>query len=240
MAYEKELALTNVLYVPEIQKNLVSGSLLNNHGFMLVFESNKFVLSKSGMCVEKGYMSDGMWKLNVMTIIKSNMNKNEYFYLHGRLGHVNYDTLRRLINLNHIPTFQIDAKHKCETCVEAKLTRSSFQSVERNTEYLNLIHRDICDLKFIQTRGGNKYFITFVDDSTKYCYVYLLKSKDEAIEKFVLYKKEVENKLNKKIKVLRSDQGGEYESPFVDVCAQHEIIYETTTPYLPQSNGVAE
>ena len=75
MTYGKELTLTNVLYVPEIQKNLVSGSLLNNHGFRLVFESNKFVLSKSGIYVGNGYMNDDMWKLNVMTIIKSNMNK---------------------------------------------------------------------------------------------------------------------------------------------------------------------
>ena len=50
-----------------------------------------------------------------------------------------------------------------------------------------------CDLKFVQTKGGNKYFITFVDSSTKYCYVYLLKSKDDTIEKIVLYKNEVEN-----------------------------------------------
>ena len=119
--------------------------------------------------------------------------------------------MRKLINLNHIPTFQIDAKHKCEACVEVKLTRSSFQSVERHTKPLDFIHNDICDLKLVQTRGGNKYFITFVDNSTKYCYVYLLKSKDEAIEKFVLYKNEVQNQLNKKIKVLRSDRGGEYE-----------------------------
>ena len=69
-----------------------------------------------------------MWKLNVMTIIKSNMNKaSTSTYMlessnlwHSRLGHVNYDTLRRLINLNHIPIFQIDVKHKYETCVEAK------------------------------------------------------------------------------------------------------------------------
>ena len=148
--------------------------------------------------------------------------------------------MRKLINLNHIPTFQIDAKHKCETCVEAKLTRSSFQSIERHTEPLDLIHSDICDLKLVQIRGGNKYFITFVDDSTKYCYVYLLRSKGEAIEKFVLYKNEVENQLNRKIKVLRSDRGGEYESPFVDLCTQHGIIHETTAPYSPQSNGVAE
>ena len=148
--------------------------------------------------------------------------------------------MRKLINLNHIPTFQIDAKHKCETCVEAKLTRSSFQSIERHTEPLDLIHSDICDLKLIQKRGGNKYFITFVDDSTKYCYVYLLKSKGEAIEKFVLYKNEVENQLNRKIKVLRSDRGGEYESPFVDLCAQHGIIHGNTAPYLPQYNGETE
>ena len=70
--------------------------------------------------------------------------------------------------------------------------------------------------------------------------MYLLKSKKEIIEKFVLYKNEVKSQLNKKIKVLRSDQGGEYESPFVDVCAQLGIIHETTTPYSPQSNGVVE
>ena len=148
--------------------------------------------------------------------------------MHGRLRHVNYDTLHRLINLNHIPTFQIDPKHKCETYVEAKLTRLSFQNVKRHTKPLNLIYSDICDLKFVQTKCSNKYFITLVDDNTRYCYVYLLKSKDEVIEKFVLYKNKIENKLNKKIKVLRSYRGGEYESPFVDFCAQQEIIHETT------------
>ena len=71
-----------------------------------MFESNKFILSKSGMYVGKGYVNDGIWKLNVMTIIKSSMNKESTStYMlessnlwHGRLGHVNYDTLRRLIN----------------------------------------------------------------------------------------------------------------------------------------------
>ena len=90
------------------------------------------------------------------------------------------------------------------------MTRLSFQTIERNIKPLRMIHSDICDLKFAPTRGGNKYFITFVDDSTKYCYVYLLKSKDETLEKFVLYKAEVENLFNKKIKLIRSDRGGEY------------------------------
>ena len=144
MTYGKKLTLTNVLYVPEIRKSLVSGSLLNNHGFQLVFESNKFIFSKSGMYVGKGYMSDDMWKLNLMTIIKSYMNKaSTSAYIlessnlwHGRLGHVNYDTLCILINLNHIPTFQIDSERNYETCVEAKLTRSSFKVLK---DTLNLL-----------------------------------------------------------------------------------------------------
>ena len=73
MTYRKEVTLTKVLNVLEIRKNLVSGSLLNSHGFRMVFESNKFVFSESGMYVRKEYMSNGMWKLNVMTIIKSNI-----------------------------------------------------------------------------------------------------------------------------------------------------------------------
>ena len=76
MTYGNELTLTNVLNVHEIRKNLVFGSLLNSHGFRLVFESNKFALSKSEMYVGKWYMSDGMWKLNVMTTIKLDMNKD--------------------------------------------------------------------------------------------------------------------------------------------------------------------
>ena len=63
--------------------------------------------------------------------------------------------------------------------------------------------------------------------------MYLLKSKNEAMEKFVLYKSGVENELN-------NDQGGEYELPFVDFWTQHGIIHEATTPYSPQSNRVVE
>ena len=79
---------------------------------------------------------------------------------------------------------------------------------------MRLIHIDVCDLKYVQTSNTNKYFITFIDDCTKYCCVYLIKSKDEVLDKFTLYKNEVENQLSKKIKVVRSDRGNEYESPF--------------------------
>lgn len=56
---KEKLTLNNVVYMPEVCKNLMSGSLLNNHEFQLVFESGKFVLSKGRMYVGKGYMSCG-------------------------------------------------------------------------------------------------------------------------------------------------------------------------------------
>ena len=74
----------------------------------------------------------------------------------------------------------------------------------------------------------------------KFCYVYLLRSKDEALEKVKLYKTKVENQLNQKIKIVRSDRGGEYSEPFNDFCKIHGIIHQTTAPYCPQQNGVAE
>ena len=74
MTSGKELTLNNVMYVPDIRKNLVSGLLLNKHGFRMVFESDKFVLTKNGLFVGKGYECGGMFKLNIMTV-KPNINK---------------------------------------------------------------------------------------------------------------------------------------------------------------------
>jgi hypothetical protein len=64
----------------------------------------------------------------------------------------------------------------------------------------------------ILSKGGKRYFIIIIDDSTIFCYMYLLKLKDEALHYFKTYKAEVENQLERKIKRLRSDRGGEYFS----------------------------
>jgi hypothetical protein len=113
------------------------------------------------------------------------------------------------------------------------------KSVQRESEPLSLIHIDLGDLKQTMSRGGNKYYITFIDDFSRFTKVYLLKHKDEAFDKFLLYKAEVENQLSRKIKRVRSDRGGEYIS-FNDFCEKEGIIHEVTPPYSPESNGIAE
>jgi transposase InsO family protein len=83
--------------------------------------------------------------------------------------------------------------------------------------------------------------MTMIDDASRYCHVYLLKTKDETMNCFKIYKAEVENQLEKNIKRFRSDRGGEYFSnEFNLFCAEHGIIHERMLPYSPQSNRVVE
>ena len=130
---------------------------------------------------------------------------------------------------------------KSEVCSKAKITKMSHKSVEKNTKLLELFHTDLCEFEGISTRGGNRYFISFIDDFSKYTNVYLLKNKSYAFEKFKEFLLEVGNQFGKKIKRIRCDKGREYESlGFNSLVQSLGIIYETTLPYSPSSNGVAK
>ena len=93
----------------------------------------------------------------------------------------------------------------------------------------------------VLTKDGKRYFTTLVDDASRLCYVYLLQTEDEALDYYKIYKTEVENQIERRIKHLRSDRGGEYfPKIFGEFCEEHGIIHERTPPYSPNSNGVAE
>ncbi|GJZ62862.1 retrotransposon protein, putative, ty1-copia subclass [Tanacetum coccineum] len=113
--------------------------------------------------------------------------------------------------------------------------------VERAKDLLGLIHTNVCGPFRIVSRQGASYFITFTDDFSRYGYVYLLKHKHEVFETFKVFQKEVENHLEKTIKLLCSDHGGEYMSQeFLDHLKEHGTIAHRTPPYMPQHNGVSE
>ena len=146
-----------------------------------------------------------------------------------------------MANLGLLPKFDINKTHKCEICVESKFARKLFKSIERSSELLELVHSDLCDLKMTLTRGGRKYFIIFIDNYSRFCYVYLLHSKYETIDVFKTYKNEVENWENKTLKMLRSDRREEYESTTLsEFCALHGIVHQTIAPYTPQQNNIVE
>ncbi|GJZ09745.1 pol polyprotein [Tanacetum coccineum] len=123
---QKDLVLSNVLHVPNIIKNMISGPILSNKGFKLVFESDKFIITKGGVYVGKGYLDEGLFKLSVVTddnVINNNnagtSTASVYmidpsFLWHSRLGHVNFRSLQRMINLVMLPKYSKDKISKCE------------------------------------------------------------------------------------------------------------------------------
>lgn len=89
--------------------------------------------------------------------------------------------------------------------------------------------------------SSGEYFIIFIDDHSWKTWIYFLKTKDEVFDQFREFKALVENAIGKKIKVLRSDNDGEYtDKGFTYFCAKEGIKREWTTPYNPQQNGVVE
>jgi transposase InsO family protein len=99
---------------------------------------------------------------------------------------------------------------------------------------LELIYFDIYEMNGVLTEGGQRYSMTMINDASRYCYVYLLRIKDDALNYFKTYKAEVENQLKKKIKRFRFDRGSEYFSNEFDLfCVEHDIIHKRTPPYSP-------
>ncbi|GJW20890.1 zinc finger, CCHC-type containing protein [Tanacetum coccineum] len=199
--------------------NLISGPVLNKCGYKQVYESNKYILSKSGVFVGFGYYNNGMFMLNLNKV----PDDSGYVYMssstvvnsslwHARLGHVHYKRMLEMSKDNLIPVVDENPK-KCTTCMLTKITRQPFKSITRKSVILELIHRDLCDFHATPSLGNKKYVITFIDDASRFCYVYLLHAKDEALDKFRVYKTEVELQQNDLIKTLRMDRGGEYYDP---------------------------
>ncbi|TYK04890.1 gag/pol protein [Cucumis melo var. makuwa] len=111
----------------------------------------------------------------------------------------------------------------------------------RAKEPLKLIHSDLCGPMNVKARGGFEYLISFIDDYSRYGYLYLMEHKSEALEKFKEYKAEVVNLLSKKIKILRSDRGGKYmDLRFQNYMIEHGIQSQLSAPGTPQQNGVSE
>jgi len=114
-------------------------------------------------------------------------------------------------------------------------------SANHSCSPLALIHSDLHGLLPVATHQGYKYWITFIDDSTHFRAVYLLKNKSQAFEVFKEYKAWAENQLSTKILKLQDNKGGEYMSKeFLQFTAQHGIQRQHSTRNRPQQNGLAE
>ncbi|KAD5961360.1 hypothetical protein E3N88_12833 [Mikania micrantha] len=162
-----------------------------------------------------------------------------------RLGHVNYEKLDRMMNkglVNGLPKFQVQSGLVCAGCQYGKAHQLPYKPATVHSKGpLDLVHTDVFGPVNKKSIGGMVYMIEFIDDYSKFVWVYFMQSKSEALAKFKEFRLVAERETGRKVKVLRSDNGGEYMSrEFNDFLNDCQIGRQLTCPYTPQQNGVSE
>ena len=256
------LELVDVVYVPSMTRNLLSVSKLVKSNLQFEFDESGFSIFRNKSFIGNGLLIDGMFRLNcklpnqsteMINVLSSKQpcNTESFTIWHNRLGHVSKERMNLLSKESILPPLNHHEQDKtCIECAKGKLTNLRKKGAIRSEKLLEIIHTDICGPFPVDTHDGFKYFITFTDDFSRYGYVYLITEKSKALEMFKIYKAEVENQLDSKIKVVRSDRGGEFygkftekgrnPGPFANFLQQEGIVAQYTNPGTPQQNGVSK
>ena len=251
----------DVLYSPEIRRNLVSVTKMMKQGISTVFDE------ETRTC----YLVRGKVWFNLREVVGTAVEKKDLWVLdergktresgesyvaeqrdeekmwHLRLGHLGGENLKKLVSKEMVNGLQTRGTFNpsndiCEGCMKGRQTREVFPSAEhRGRQLLELVHSDVCGPINPKSLGGNRYYLTFVDDYSRKSWVYLLKEKREVLKYFKLWKAVAEKQSEKKLKIFRTDRGGEYLSTeFKTFLSEEGIVHQTTTAGTPQQNGVAE
>ena len=137
-----------------------------------------------------------------------------------------------------LPEIKINHEGVCKGFSQGKNTKNPFPSSNSKAKaILDIVHSDVCGPMSTTSLSRYVYYVSFLDDYSRKTWIYFLKGKDEVFERFKEFKALVENLSEKKIKTLRSDNGGEFTSnEFKYFYKEARIKREHTTPYNPQQN----
>ena len=186
------LDLPQTLYVPSLSRNLVSVSKLDVNGFSFKIRKGCFSLfNKDNSFISFGILVDGLYRLKLdvdfsaslmcvhqnIGIKRSMANENSAYLWHKRLGHISKERLQRLVKNEILPNLYFTDLGLCVDCINRKQTKHNKKGVTRSTQLLEIIHTDICGPFDTPSFGGENYFITFIDDFSRYGYIYLLNEK---------------------------------------------------------------
>ena len=242
------LSLKRALYVPELRKNLLSVSKITDKGFDVVFKKDRAIVvdpNRHGKVILEAEREKDLYYVHEVKEEAHIAEDDKLMDWHEKLGHLNEADLKKVLAKTAAPNdrnFQKSKLPVCETCIKGKQTQLPYtQSLTKTKSKLELIHTDVCGPMRVQSHNGSRYFVTFIDDKTKWCEVYFIKKKNEVAEKFKLYKAMVENRTGNRIKTVRSDNGTEFKChEMEDYLKLEGIRHELSVEYTPQQNGVAE
>lgn len=253
----KEVILTNVLYSPDMTKNLISVSkVLKSPGLRISFTSKGCkVTNTAGITILEACLKDALYcvcvttaqtSISVNVMSKSSVGTAATSMLwHARLGHVNETKLKTLHTSayyrHQVP--EIAALQFCDACALGKIKQTPFakESSFRATQLLELVHTDLCGPISKPSHGGAHYFMPFVDDLSRMTHTFFLQSKSQALECFCSFLTTAERQTGLKLKQIRTNGGGEFTSrDWHSFCDVQGIKHQVTVPYTSQMNGVAE
>jgi hypothetical protein len=244
------LKLCDVLYVPGLTWNLVSVSTIKDRGYEVVFRGGQVLLYPKGGNIASarviGVRQEKLYRMiflaaGALTCSTSSRDLCEIW--HRRMGHLHHGALRILRDITTgLPDFSIEQYDVCRGCAMGKYAKAPFlASDSRSAGILDLIHSDVSERMSSPSLSGYLYYVLFIDDYSRKTWIYFLKTKGEVFKRFQEFKALVENQTGKKIRCLRSDNGGEYTSnDFDDYCVREGIRREMNVAYNPQQKGVAE
>ncbi|KAJ9558333.1 hypothetical protein OSB04_012947 [Centaurea solstitialis] len=247
------MVLIDCCYSAEMARNIISFYALYKDGFDFGFDNGSILVYKNNVLYFKANPCHGIYETSITVRdnrssiynVESTQSKNgldKSYLWHCRLGHISKKRITKLQSDGILESFDHTSNDECESCLLGKMTKAPFTGTcERGKDLLDIVHTDVCGPFRSATRHDERYFVTFTDDFSRYGYVYLIKHKSETIEVFRTFQNEIENQLNRKIKTLRSDRGGEYLSQeFQDHLRSCGIIAQLTPSRTPQHNGVAD
>lgn len=247
------ITVRNVFYVKDMKANLLSyaritdnkNTVISKGEWAKIYDSNRKVIAIA-------QKEESLYKIisyiDTQSKVQANISESKLTVkekLHRTLGHVNFKYLEILCKeqlLEGIPK-EIETEYmKCAICIENKMHNLPFKNNRRRAEdILEIVHTDVNGPHNTKGYGGEKYFVTFIDDYSKLAKVYCIKSKDQVADCFIEYVNTVQNLTGKMIKEVRCDNGKEYmNSKMYSFASQKGIMIKACPAYVHELNGTAE
>ncbi|GJS09523.1 putative ribonuclease H-like domain-containing protein [Tanacetum coccineum] len=256
-----KLDFEDVYFVKELQFNLFSVlQMCDKKNCVLFTETECFVLSPDFKLTDESQVllkvprKNNMYSVDIknivpkesLTCLVAKATLDESMLWHRRLGHVNFKTINKHVKENLVrglPSKRFENNQTCVACLKGKQHKASCMSKIQNsiTQPLFMLHMDLFGLTFMSSLMNNKYFLVVTDDYSRFTWVFFLATKDEASGIHKSFITEIENLVDKKIKIIRCDNGTEFKNKVMSVfCEQKGIKREFSIARTPQQNGVAE
>ncbi|GJW48371.1 putative ribonuclease H-like domain-containing protein [Tanacetum coccineum] len=256
-----KLDFEDVYFVKELKFNLFSVSqMCDKKNYVLFTDSECLVLSPNFKLPDESQIllkiprQNNMYSFDMknivpkdgLTCLVAKATSEESMLWHRRLGHVNFKNINKLVKENlvrDLPLKRFENDQTCVACLKGKQHRVSCKTKAFSpiTKPLFMLHMDLFGPTFVSSLMHKKYCLVVTDDYSRFSWVFFLKTKDETSEILKNFIKEIENLVDKKVKIIRSDNGTEFKNKVMDeFCREKGIKREYSVARTPQQNGVAE